>query len=290
MHDIFYFTDIHGHYDLYSAIINWCRAKDPECTIIYGGDGCDRGPYGYRIMRELLDNPQVIYLKGNHEDMFVKAAREIIGFHAGSDETYTKLKSKNSIYAKQVLTMCDRYTMPNLYLHLYNDGERTIIDWIVDGANEDFIDKIEHLPLTFSYENTDFCHAGTTYKIFSDVADKEYHKEPIPEQDIQNILWNRTMLPLGWKTGRVCLFGHTPTITLPKGIYGRDQSLKHVHPCAWQDKMGGMNKRGGWKIDMDTCAWWSDQAFVLDCLAMKVYGFKMETNGLIKNLNSYKII
>ena len=25
-------------------------------------------------MKEILDNPQVVYLKGNHEDMFVHAA------------------------------------------------------------------------------------------------------------------------------------------------------------------------------------------------------------------------
>ena len=28
MHDIFYFTDIHGMYDLYKAIINYCNEQE----------------------------------------------------------------------------------------------------------------------------------------------------------------------------------------------------------------------------------------------------------------------
>lgn len=74
MHDIFYFTDIHGMYDLYRAIMDYCNEQDPEAMIIFGGDACDRGKDGYKIMKELLDNPQVLYLKGNHEDLFVHAA------------------------------------------------------------------------------------------------------------------------------------------------------------------------------------------------------------------------
>ncbi len=77
MHDIFFFTDIHGMYDLYRAIMNYCNEQDPEAMIIFGGDACDRGRHGYKIMKELLDNPYVVYLRGNHEEMFCNAAREI---------------------------------------------------------------------------------------------------------------------------------------------------------------------------------------------------------------------
>ena len=77
MHDIFFFTDIHGMYDLYRAIMDFCNEQDSEATIIFGGDACDRGRDGYKIMKELLANPRVVYLKGNHEDLFVKAAYEI---------------------------------------------------------------------------------------------------------------------------------------------------------------------------------------------------------------------
>ena len=78
MHDVFYFTDIHGQLPLFNRIMQFIQEQDEDATIIYGGDACDRGPEGYAIMNALLDNPQVVYLKGNHEDMFVRAARALL--------------------------------------------------------------------------------------------------------------------------------------------------------------------------------------------------------------------
>ena len=78
MHDIFYFTDVHGQLDLFQTMRDWCLKQDPECTIVYGGDACDRGDFGYDIMQAILDDPQMIYIRGNHEDMFLKAAKELL--------------------------------------------------------------------------------------------------------------------------------------------------------------------------------------------------------------------
>lgn len=288
MKNIYFLTDIHGQYHLFSGIVD---GIEPDSTLVFGGDANDRGDYGYRIMRELLDSPQVIYLKGNHEDMFVKAAYAILGYCGQNDIFQAALQSKDKICAETIITSCSN---PDVLLYLQNDGFQTLVSWILDGAQEEFLEKVNALPLTFSYENIDFCHAGTTYKIFSDIADKEYHKEPIPEKDIQDILWNRTMLPLGWKTDRICVFGHTPTVTLPTGIYGRDKSVARSHPCAWHDKMRAIDKRGGWKIDMDTSAAWSNRAYILNCLTMEVYGFydeiDKEDNHIIKIIDEYKII
>ena len=54
--NIYFFTDIHGHYPLFRAILNWCNND----VIIYGGDACDRGKGGYKIIKELLEAPIVI--------------------------------------------------------------------------------------------------------------------------------------------------------------------------------------------------------------------------------------
>ena len=293
MHDVFYFTDIHGDYDLYDSIIQWCIDTDPECSIIFGGDACDRGDYGYRIMQELLDICQVVYLKGNHEDMFVKAAREIIGFCAADDDIYNRFKSKDKEFARQLCLTCDRRVLPNLYLHLRNGGARTIQDWIVDGADEDFIEKIENLPLTFTYGNLDFCHSGYIYRVFKEVADAEHEGNFVWGDRAKKLLWDREAIPLGWETGRIAVFGHTPTPLLPRGIYGHDNQSSHAHPCVWKDHMGGENKRGGLKLDMDTGAVFTGRAFLLNCLTMTVYGFEKEVfeNGcVIKNIDPYKII
>ena len=296
MHDVFYFTDIHGNYILYDQLINWCLGPDNEAMVIYGGDACDRGEHGYKIMRELLDNPQVVYLKGNHEDMFVSAAYAMIGYCAQSDELYEKLHNK-SMSRDEVVSLIISNNNSDITLYMSNGGLPTLTDWIMDGADEDFVAKIESLPLTFKYENIDFCHAGATPEIFKHVYEAEYNGQVnnffIYSCDVHDILWNRSVLPLGWETGRVCVFGHTPTVSLPTGIYGRDQSLAHSKPCAWQDKMGAKDKRGGWKIDMDTAAVWSEIGYVLNCLTFKVTGFlneKTDGGSTIKIIDEYKII
>ena len=167
MHDIFYFTDIHGMYDLYRAIMNYCKEQDPEAMIVFGGDACDRGPDGYKIMKELLANPQVIYLMGNHEDMFIHAAWFIM-------QDYQGPLDDESVF--QYLLKCDtqEFYSKEVQLCLYNGGYRTIYDWMVDGMSKEFVDKIANLPLTISYENLDFCHAGGNPKTFLKISTNEY--------------------------------------------------------------------------------------------------------------------
>ena len=70
---VYYFTDIHGQYNLFRQVMKFCG----DNKIIFGGDAIDRGKDGYRIMKELINNPNVVYLKGNHEDMFAQVAETI---------------------------------------------------------------------------------------------------------------------------------------------------------------------------------------------------------------------
>lgn len=64
------FSDLHGMYDLWAQIRDYAQPQD---TLIFLGDAIDRGPDGIKIMQELLDDPRVIYIRGNHEDMMIDA-------------------------------------------------------------------------------------------------------------------------------------------------------------------------------------------------------------------------
>lgn len=264
MHDVFYFTDIHGMYDLYRAIMNYCEEQDPEAMIVFGGDACDRGPDGYKIMKELLDNPQVIYLMGNHEDMFVHAALSILN-------DYKEPLDDESIF--QYLYTCETQNFYNsaVQLCLYNGGYRTIYDWMMDGMPRDFVERIMNLPLTISYENLDFCHAGGNPKTFLKISTNEYYSYEVDKDDKQMILWDRNWLGFGWMPNRTCIFGHTPVTHLPAKYYGQDKSVENAHPCKY---VGLIDERlNGYRIDMDTAAAFSGKAYVLNCLTMKAQGF-----------------
>lgn len=291
MHDVFYFTDIHGRWNLYKTLMNYCIEQDPNCTIIFGGDACDRGPDGYKIMKHLLADRQTIYLMGNHEDLFINSCDAIIGYHAKNDELYSKLHSYSRKEAENFLKTSFN---PDILLSKSNGGLDTLTDWLADGANEDFVDSIRKLPCTFSWENFDFCHAGSTYNEFKKVAEAEYNGTPVNYVSKNILIWDRNAIPLGWETGRICVHGHTPATFLPAKAYGSSEKIINtIHPACWGDLMGAKDKRGGKKIDMDTGATFTGRAYVLNVRTANAICFYDPTvvgmEGEIKIIEQYKL-
>ena len=68
------FSDIHGNYILWKKIQNYCQ---PDDIIIFLGDAIDRGNDGIKIMQEMFLDPRIIYLKGNHEDLFLSYIKNL---------------------------------------------------------------------------------------------------------------------------------------------------------------------------------------------------------------------
>ena len=266
MHDIFFFTDIHGMYDLYRAIMDYCQEQDPEAMIIFGGDACDRGTSGYKIMKELLDNPKIVYLKGNHEDLFVRSAREIKQeFHPYETPT----RDQVTTFLKCTKGFDYRYT--NIQNSLYNGGLSTLTDWIIDGMPMDFIEKIDKLPLTFSMDKCDFCHAAGVYATFKRVNDAEYNQIPIKPEDAELIMWTRSAFNIGWESNRTAIFGHTPVPYLYE--YKKHTPRNLIEPYKWYST-DIFPEFTGAKIDMDTGAAFTGDAYVLNVLTMKAQGFE----------------
>ena len=81
---VYAIADLHGRYDV------WSKAKEylvPGDTLICLGDCIDRGPDGVKIVNDMRQRPNTIYLKGNHEDMTAAALydlNEIITPHGDS--------------------------------------------------------------------------------------------------------------------------------------------------------------------------------------------------------------
>ena len=267
MHDIFFFTDIHGHRALFDAIMNYCHEQDPEAMIIFGGDAIDRGSDGYQIMKELLDNPKVCYLKGNHEDIFCKAAREIKD-ELEFSQPLVREEVKGEIY------WCRGYDYRYSYIQvsLHNGGLETLTDWVMDGMPLNIIKRLENLPLTFSYEKCDFCHSAGVYRTFKEAADAEYEGKPVDEYAAEALIWSRTGLNIDWAPNRIAVFGHTPTPYIEDYIDFK-YSENNAVPVLYNE---------GRKLDMDTGAIFTNRAYVLNVLTMKAQGFEIENDSLKK--------
>jgi len=287
MHDVFYFTDVHGQLDLFQTMRDWCYKQDPECTIVFGGDACDRGEFGYDIMQAILDDPQIIYVRGNHEDMFIRAARELLANNPTHKNRQHTIQEANDLIDLESW-------LHWVHLSLRNGGRSTLKAWLIDGASTEFIDRLEaRTCITLAADHgLCFSHAGGLQEAFQRVNEAEYEGEIPDRDDAEMMIWDRNYFCSWWDDPKsTIIFGHTPTCYmrdwLPDLPYMRENEMK---PIAYTDKGGGTH------IAMDTGMTWTGRGYVLNCLTMHVYGFldpdvqKLDGKRPVTQFEEYKII
>lgn len=173
------FTDIHGNLKLFEKIETFLKRTNSHAFFL--GDACDRGPDGYIIMKRLLeDQTHFTYLKGNHEDLFVKMALD-----EKDDEEDEELVEEETFWISDAAA-----------LYFLNGGEPTYSAWIKDGAPMDIVEKLNQLPLFAQYGKYDLCHAGCR---ISDWGNKNN----------RDLLWSRDHFEEPWTEGRILIHGHT---------------------------------------------------------------------------------
>lgn len=192
MNKTYAFTDLHGMYNLWQQIKEYTDETD---TLYFLGDACDRGEDGLKIIYELLKDPRVIYLKGNHEDIFTIVAPELMEGHY---ENYSGW--------------------------IQNGGFQTIEDFLEleESSQNWFIKKLENLPKTATYINKNgqeifLCHAGTR----PDRTERELELMGIKDPYI----WDRKHLHAPWPQdekydNKYIVHGHSPVKYVCKGVDG----------------------------------------------------------------------
>lgn len=171
-------SDLHGRYDIWRQIKSFLK---PEDKLYYLGDAADRGPNGWKIIKELISDNRIIYIKGNHEDMLVKAMKEYIKYDGG--------------YYKDLRLLCS------------NGGEKTFNDWVAEGARTEWIKILDSLPLVRVCGNVQcitiyLSHAGLTpwkgMEIFPSEYDLLWDRDHYLEDPKEEDLWG------------ISIHGHTP--------------------------------------------------------------------------------
>ena len=177
------FTDLHGQYDLWKQIRDYCQ---PDDTLYFLGDACDRGPEGIKIIKELLTDPRVTYLKGNHEEMLEVTAAEMLE----GDMSGVQLWAENGGMDTWTELMCEP-----------------------DAIVKEIISKLKKLPLTALYTNPQgktfyMSHSGA-YSPFG--IEYRKWKIQIPED---MYMWDRNHMDQAeWGTGAdddYIIHGHSP--------------------------------------------------------------------------------
>ena len=181
-------SDLHGMYGLYQQIKSFLK---PDDVVYCLGDCADRGPQGWKIITEVYNDPQWIYLKGNHEDMLAKA---IITYY-GQD------------WSEDYELLC------------YNGGGITYQSWGEDtNWDKTWGIKLKTLPYKTEYINTNNQRILLSHSGYNPVPESERSK-PYVENDF---IWNRNHIATGKWLGQpdeYIVHGHTPVLFAKMGRY-----------------------------------------------------------------------
>ena len=172
-------SDLHGCLDLYKQIKDFIQ---PEDKVYMLGDCGDRGPQSWETIKVVYEDPQFIYLKGNHEDMLVKSIDEW-------------LYEDQHLHGYDYRVLC------------HNGGEQTFKGWKNGPERNKWFRKIQALPTKEVYVNTQgqkviLSHAGLSPEGENDFAWGE------------DLLWDREHFYEPW-TGAddmIVVHGHTPFV------------------------------------------------------------------------------
>ncbi len=186
---VYAFSDLHSQYDLWQQIKDFIK---PEDIIYCLGDCVDRGSAGLKILNEVIETPNIILLKGNHEDFI------------------NSIGSETLQYPDKDIDLIVR----NMFLWRINGAENTIKDFLklTKEDRKKLIDTIKDLPTHAEYTNIKgdiiyLCHAGRQPDT-SEIPD--LHEGDIP---MHNYVWDRHHLyDKKWrgKSNEYCVHGHTP--------------------------------------------------------------------------------
>ena len=187
---VYAFSDIHAQYNLWTQIKEYIK---PEDTVYCLGDCIDRGDVGLEILNEVMETPNIILLRGNHEDFIDSIGSEVMHYEPDEDAYWT---------------------IPNIELWYANGAENTIktFNELSRERKKWLINKIRKLPTHVEYTNSNgniiyLCHAGrqpNTEEI------KDMRTGDIP---MNNYIWDRSHIrQLHWngKNNEYCVHGHTP--------------------------------------------------------------------------------
>ncbi|MBK5264345.1 MAG: serine/threonine protein phosphatase [Alphaproteobacteria bacterium] len=187
--------DIHGRLDLLDALLERIHADsvvrgEAESHLIFLGDLIDRGPDSAGVVRRArtlaAGGRAIRFLKGNHEEVFLDAAR-------GDLQTlrfFTRIGGRETLLSYGLSADdFDRFDIEELGDWMLNHVPRADVDFL-----EDFEDMIE-------IGDYIFVHAGIRPKV------------PLTEQNPTDLRWIREEF-LSWRQpygGKIIVHGHTIT-------------------------------------------------------------------------------
>lgn len=221
-------SDLHGQYTLFEMVRDKVIKEDSFCYVL--GDCVDRGPDGFKILKEVLeDTKHFCLLCGNHEDLFIDSIKK--GY-------------------------CTR-------LHDINGGYRTIQQWEEYGKDVEYLDELKNLPYYVEYTNKKGQRIFLSHSGFNIREDFQMSKCK------DDYIWDRDHLDWDWNNDAeslknvILVHGHTPIPYMDRYCYDyrkKNKGMKHkgvVFYC--EDNEGQFHK-----VNIDCGGFFTGELALLD--------------------------
>jgi hypothetical protein len=223
-------SDLHGIYDLWKQIRDYCDDTD---TIYFLGDAADRGPDGIKIIKELLSDSRVIYLQGNHEEFIAWQDISLWMYNGGKNtiDDFNKLSPEKQ----------DNITI-----------------------------AISDLPIKKTYINTKGQEIILTHSGYCENQGQGYAPWNYYLQGKQNpYLWDRSHIYEGWNfdNNTYIVHGHTPVSYLGNELNYINR-ITHNPIINYGTEV--INYCEGHKFDIDMCSFRTGVTALFDLDELKV--------------------
>ena len=219
-------ADLHGHLEIWEKIKK--IIGDDEIYVL--GDCVDRGPQSWETLKAVYNDSHAHLIKGNHEDMLVKACEDYL------EDDYT-------------------WDYKSYMLCYHNGGKETMESWEADSDRVAWVKRLRDLPTWDSYDLEDktyiLCHAGMTPWLKGEGEDRGTW---IPSDRM--LIWDRDHYLEDWESGEmnediIVVHGHTPIHYLSKDL--------------WTDwKSGAFWYCNNHKVNIDNGSTWTGFACLLN--------------------------
>lgn len=213
-------SDIHGDMDKFSRIRDVIRFQE-EDTIYVLGDVLDRGPFGLDILLEIMYTPNIVFVLGNHEKMFMDYFDVCMqGIEKGMIDKDLPVLWQMS-YSNEFV--CE--------LWMSNGGRSTVENSRRYSLNQlkNIYNFLKKCPLMLDVE----------------IGDRKYHLvhgKPSDTGDTETMLWGQIEKEDEFYKDSTVVFGHTPTAhyqdDTPMCIWKAEDRIGVDCGCGWQ-KSGG---------------------------------------------------
>ncbi|MNN07784.1 Serine/threonine-protein phosphatase 1 [compost metagenome] len=186
-------SDIHGCYDELSKLLNKVKYIPSEDQLILLGDYCDRGPKSKEVIeqvRRLVQQGNVIALRGNHDQLFIDAMEN----------------NENAIWMENGgLSTIKSYVGKDWFKTGFNYPEYNKAKAFIKMYYQHHIDFLKSLPLYAEDDRHLFAHAGIDPAYSGDL---QSHPDNI-------FLWGtKQFLSSDHLLNKTIVFGHIPTIRI----------------------------------------------------------------------------